>query len=212
MSLPRDSEGQMRVLIVDDDMDIAKTVALTLEVTFPECVTSLVSDGNSAIKAVEKERQDLVILDVGLPDMDGFEVCRQIRKSSNVPIIMLTGKDMEEDKVAGLTSGADDYIVKPFTQLEFVARVRAVLRRSQISARDELEPVRPGSARTAYGNPEELTIRFLRSHPEGIDLSTLEKVSGSSQMNFIRLIARLIEEGKIRKEGLLLFTGEGATD
>lgn len=201
----------MRVLIVDDDADIKKTVALTLEVTLPNCVTSFASDGVSAIECIESESQDLVILDVGLPDMDGFEVCRQIRETSNVPIIMLTGRDLEEDKVVGLTRGADDYIVKPFASLEFIARVKAVLRRSQ-TVDHEPEPGRSGPAEKDYSSPEELTIRFLQSRPEGADLPTLEKVSGLSKMNFIHFVLRLINEGKVYKEGLVLFAGEKVTD
>lgn len=199
----------MRVLIVDDDPDIKKTVALTLEVTLPDCVTRFASDGVSAIKCIESESQDLVILDVGLPDMDGFEVCRQIRETSNVPIILLTGRDLEEDKVVGLTRGADDYIVKPFASLEFIARVKAVLRRSQTG---EQEPERSGPAETDYSSPEELTIRFLQGRPEGADLPTLEKVSGLSKMNFIHFVLRLINERKIYKEGLVLFAGEKVSD
>ena len=86
-------------------------------------------DGRAALAVVRAEKPDLVILDLGLPDMDGLDVCRAVRKDSNVPIIMLTARDQDADKVAGLELGADDYVTKPFSPKELVARVRAVLRR-----------------------------------------------------------------------------------
>ncbi len=190
----------MRLLIVEDDATIARLVAVTLEVAFPDSHPIFAPDGKSALDGFYIERPDLVVLDVGLPDMDGFEVCRQLRKSSNVPIIMLTGKSLVEDKVEGLTSGADDYVVKPFTPLEFIARAQAVLRRSQMSKRKEPQPAPPDPA-----NVEERIVQFLQNHPEGTDFATTKKVVGLSGMNFARFVALLQEEHKIRQEGLLLF-------
>lgn len=115
----------MRVLLIEDDLSIAESVRPGLE---REGMTvTHVSNGKDALAAVD---QDVVLLDIGLPDMDGFEVCRRIRAKSNVPIIMLTARGDEIDRVAGLESGADDYVPKPFGLRELIARIRAVVRRS----------------------------------------------------------------------------------
>jgi DNA-binding response OmpR family regulator len=190
----------MKLLIVEDDAGLARTVAVTLEIAFPDSHSTLAPDGKSALDGFYIERPDLVVLDVGLPDMDGFEVCRQLRESSNVPIIMLTGKDLVEDKVEGLTCGADDYIVKPFTPLEFIARAKAVLRRSQMGERKEPQPMRPNPT-----TAEERIVDYLRSHPEGTDFATAKKVIGLGGMHFAKFVARLQDADKVSQEGLLLF-------
>ena len=119
-----ETEG-VRVLLIEDDLSIAESVRLGLE---REGMTvTHVATGREALSAID---QDVVLLDIGLPDMDGFEVCRRVRANSNVPIIMLTARGDEIDRVAGLESGADDYVPKPFGLRELVARIRAVVRRS----------------------------------------------------------------------------------
>lgn len=118
---------KQKVLIVDDDENIAELISLYLT---KECFdTKLVFDGESAIKAFKEYEPNLVLLDLMLPGIDGYEVCREIRKTSNVPIIMLSAKGETFDKVLGLELGADDYMIKPFDSKELVARVKAVLRR-----------------------------------------------------------------------------------
>ena len=120
---------KQKILIVDDDSSIAELVSLYLE---KECYdTRICEDGEEALKSLEKEPVALIILDLMLPGIDGYEVCRRIRTSSNVPIIMLSAKGETFDKVLGLELGADDYMLKPFDTKELVARVKAVLRRSQ---------------------------------------------------------------------------------
>ena len=120
---------KQKILIVDDDSSIAELVSLYLE---KECYdTRICEDGEEALKNLEKEPVALIILDLMLPGIDGYEVCRRIRTSSNVPIIMLSAKGETFDKVLGLELGADDYMLKPFDTKELVARVKAVLRRSQ---------------------------------------------------------------------------------
>lgn len=119
--------GKQKILIVDDDMHIAELVSLYVEKEGYE--TKEVYDGREAIQAVSAFQPDLVLLDLMLPGMDGYQVCAEIRKTSLVPIIMLTAKGETFDKVLGLELGADDYIVKPFDPKELVARVKAVLRR-----------------------------------------------------------------------------------
>lgn len=115
------------VMVVDDEKEIADLIELCL--TNENFHVSKFNNGQDALDFIEKEKTDLAILDVMLPDIDGFSVCRRIREKHNFPVIMLTARDEEIDKITGLTLGADDYITKPFRPLEMVARVKAQLRR-----------------------------------------------------------------------------------
>jgi len=118
-----------KVLVVDDDPGIVKVVRAYLE---QDGFRVLVAhDGKKAMQIARNERPDLVILDLMLPEMDGWDVCRALRKESDVPVIMLTARVEESDKLVGLELGADDYVTKPFSPRELVARVRSVLRRVQ---------------------------------------------------------------------------------
>lgn len=128
-----------RVLVIEDAPDIAHLVQTILTSDGFQVVTA--ASGAQGLATVRAGNLDLVVLDLGLPDMDGRDVCRQIRASSRVPIVMLTGRASEMDKVVGLELGADDYITKPFGKHEFLARVRAVLRRVQ-GFGDETSPER----------------------------------------------------------------------
>lgn len=122
---------KQKILIVDDDNNIAELISLYLT---KECFeTHIVNDGESALTEFIVFQPNLVLLDLMLPGIDGYQVCREIRKDSNVPIIMLSAKGETFDKVLGLELGADDYIIKPFDSKELVARVKAVLRRYQIN-------------------------------------------------------------------------------
>ena len=123
-----DIMSKMKVLIVDDDFNICELLRLYLEKDGFDTVVA--NDGEQAIKAFEDNKIDLIVLDIMLPKLDGWQVCRQIRKSSQVPIIMLTAKSETFDKVLGLELGADDYVAKPFDSKELLARIRAVLRRT----------------------------------------------------------------------------------
>ncbi len=124
-------DNKQRILIVDDDENIAELISLYL---IKECFdTKIVYDGESAINEVTTYKPDLILLDVMLPGIDGYEACAEIRKTSQVPIIMVSAKGEVFDKVLGLKMGADDYIVKPFDANELSARVSAVLRRSQVA-------------------------------------------------------------------------------
>lgn len=119
-----------RILIVEDDKHIAKLVKFNLEKSGYECFTA--ATGEAALTVLNKEQIDLVILDIMLPKMDGFEVCKEIKQDkrlSFVPVIMLTAKSEEVDRVLGLELGADDYVVKPFSPRELVLRVKAIMRR-----------------------------------------------------------------------------------
>ncbi|MDO8617147.1 MAG: response regulator transcription factor [Dehalococcoidia bacterium] len=121
----------MKVLVVDDEPDVIEVVNLCFRLRWPEAEVASAHDGDQALKLIEQDRPDLVLLDIVLPGMDGFQVCEEVRRFSDVPIVMLSARDAEVDKVRGLEMGADDYITKPFSHLELLARVRAVLRRYQ---------------------------------------------------------------------------------
>ena len=121
--------GKQKILIVDDDNNIAELISLYLT---KECYdTKIVNDGEQALIAFEHYKPNMLLLDLMLPGIDGYQVCREIRAKSDVPIIMLSAKGEVFDKVLGLELGADDYILKPFDSKELVARVKAVLRRFQ---------------------------------------------------------------------------------
>ena len=121
-----------KILIVEDEARIVRTLRLYLERAGFE--VTAVSDGKQAIPAFQKEKPTLVLLDLNLPQMDGLDICRDMRKLHDVPIIMLTARIEETDRLIGLELGADDYITKPFSPREVVARIRAVLRRAQHSS------------------------------------------------------------------------------
>ena len=121
--------NKQKILIVDDDENIAELISLYLA---KECFdTKIVGDGESALEMIKTYQPNIMLLDIMLPGIDGYEVLREVRKSSNLPIIMLSAKGEVFDKVLGLELGADDYIKKPFDSKEMVARVKAVLRRFQ---------------------------------------------------------------------------------
>jgi DNA-binding response OmpR family regulator len=154
-----------RILLVDDEQPVQKLLTYPLEKEGYEVVQAF--DGRQALEAFEKQQFDLVVLDIMLPQMDGLEVCQRMRARSRVPIIMLTAKAEEIDKVIGLEIGADDYITKPFSMREFRSRVRAALRRAEMvpaSDSDE-EPLERGDLRIDFakrrtelsGEPVELT-------------------------------------------------------
>jgi two-component system KDP operon response regulator KdpE len=124
----------VKLLLVDDDAEIRASVRLGFELQWRDVEILEAELATQALRLLEEERPDLVLLDVGLPDMDGYEVLRQIRQFSLVPVIMLTARDEPIDKVRGLEAGADDYVGKPFDHLELLARVRAVLRRMDVKA------------------------------------------------------------------------------
>ena len=121
----------MKVLVVDDEPDVIEVVNLCFGLRWPEADVMSAHDGEQVLRIIEQEPPDLILLDIVLPGMDGFQTCQEIRRISDVPIVMLSARDGEVDKVRGLEMGADDYITKPFSHLELLARVRAVLRRYQ---------------------------------------------------------------------------------
>jgi len=125
-----------RILVVEDEESLADTVRYNLE--REGYAVAVAADGRTALDRFRSENPSLVILDLMLPEMSGLDVCRQIRQISNVPIIMVTAKDSEADKVSGLELGADDYVTKPFSPRELAARIRAILRRAEQRSEDEM--------------------------------------------------------------------------
>jgi two-component system KDP operon response regulator KdpE len=122
----------MKILIVDDDHDLLEAVGLGLQLQWQGIQVITATDGEAALGQFYDELPDVILLDVSLPRLDGFEVLRQIRAVSDTPVLMLTARGEELDKVRGLEIGADDYITKPFSPLELLARIKAVLRRSEL--------------------------------------------------------------------------------
>ncbi|MDP2920598.1 MAG: response regulator transcription factor [Dehalococcoidia bacterium] len=119
----------MKVLVIEDDKEIVDAISLAFQIRWPEAKVVSTRLGQKGVDLVETESPDIVIIDLGLPDINGFEVLRQIRRFSNVPTIILTVRSDEVDVVKGLEWGADDYITKPFRQLELLARVKSLIRR-----------------------------------------------------------------------------------
>ena len=128
--LKKDDTGisKTRVLVIDDEENVCELITLYFEKAGYEVISS--GSGTEGIEMIRTQKPELVILDLMLPDMDGLDVCKEIRKSSNVPLIMLTARVDEVDRVLGLEMGADDYVTKPFSPRELLARVKAVLRRA----------------------------------------------------------------------------------
>ena len=130
-----------KILVVDDEPQIIKVLKAYLEKAGYQVLTA--SDGNAALTVFDKEKPDFLILDLNLPGMDGLDVCREIRRDSNIPILMLTARVEEADKLMGLELGADDYVVKPFSPREIVARVKTIFRRS-IDKSEKIETIQVG--------------------------------------------------------------------
>jgi DNA-binding response OmpR family regulator len=135
-----------KILVVEDEPSLQETLAYNLEKQ--GYTVEAVGDGRVAVETARKFEPDLILLDIMLPGMDGFEVCKILRRDMNVPILMLTARDDEIDRVVGLEVGADDYIVKPFSMRELVARVKAQLRRTQF-IRQEMDSLKTNAAQPA---------------------------------------------------------------
>ena len=159
-----------KILVVDDEKPISDIISFNLE--NEGYAIEKAYDGEQALEVFEKSQPDLVILDLMLPKMDGLEVCREIRKQSDVPVIMLTAKDSEIDKVLGLELGADDYVTKPFSNRELIARVKANLRRNLVK---EPEPQEVNKNEIVVGD---LVIHqdayIISKHGEEIELTHRE--------------------------------------
>ncbi len=167
----------MKVLMIEDDKHIVEAVRLAFKIKWVEAEVSAASSGETGIAMTKSEKPDIIILDLGLPDISGFDVLKRIRQFSSVPILILTVMAEEQDKVRGLEWGADDYVTKPFKQLELLARVKALLRRQPIAEDGPITcgPLKydPGTYRFFNGNKE---INLTRT--EGIVIKQLMKNPG----------------------------------
>jgi len=126
-----------KILVVDDDPDILKVLKENLRLEDYEVFTA--STGEEALLTTHRQAPDLIVLDLMLPDLDGLQICRRLRRESTIPIIMLTARDRVSDRILGLETGADDYVVKPFDTMELMARVKACLRRSKGLVREQIQ-------------------------------------------------------------------------
>jgi DNA-binding response OmpR family regulator len=177
------------VLVVDDEPNIADLIELYLRRDGYRVVKA--ASGDDGLRAVQEHRPRLVVLDVGLPDMDGLEVCRRLRSTSAIPVIFLTARDTEVDRVLGLELGADDYVTKPFSPAELVARVKAVLRRAEgggVAAPEMIQvgnvtidvgrrEVRVGDEPVAFTTKEFDLLKFLSERP-GLAMSRQQILDG----------------------------------
>ncbi len=157
----------MKVLLIEDDKEIIDAISLAFQIRWPEAKVVSTRLGEKGVELVESEAPDIVILDLGLPDISGFEVLRQIRLFSHVPTIMLTVRQDEADIVKGLEWGADDYITKPFRQLEFLARVKALIRRQSPEEEESLVcgPLRLDvTSGQLYYDRKEIVLTVTESH------------------------------------------------
>lgn len=161
------AERRQRVLVVEDEPGLAESVRYALETEGFEVIVA--DSGAGGLESTRINDPDLVVLDLMLPGMSGLDVCRQIRSSSDVPIIMLTAKDSEADKVSGLELGADDYMTKPFSMRELIARVRAHLRRAAKTG------LLAGSNEVLRGGPIELDIDAHVTRVDGGDVELRPK-------------------------------------
>lgn len=159
----------MKVLVVDDAPEVVDSVRMGFAVQWREVDVISAGTGKEALDVVEHESPDLVLLDVGLPDMDGFKVLEEIRFFSDVPVVMLTARDDTIDKVRGLELGADDYVTKPFNHLELLARIKAVLRRLDMPPPKSRAPsFRSGDLEMDFASQE------VRVNGEAVELTPTE--------------------------------------
>jgi two-component system alkaline phosphatase synthesis response regulator PhoP len=177
-----------RVLLVDDDENIVQLVKMYLERDGYQVTTAL--DGQGALDAARRTRPDIVVLDLMLPGMGGLEVCRELRRDSSVPIVMLTARTTETDKLTGLDMGADDYVTKPFSPRELLARMRAVLRR--VPGADDLGPeeIRAGTL-ALYPRRFQVEVQGRPIRLTPTEFNVLRTLSQSPGQVFTR--AQLIE-------------------
>lgn len=147
----------MKVLVIEDDPGIIEVVSLCFQLRWSGTSVISAESGSRGVELVENESPDVVILDIGLPDMDGYSVLKEVRRFSDVPVLMLTVRGEDTDVAKGLEMGADDYITKPFSHIELIARVQAVLRRSQgLAVSDEERPFSSGKLSVDFSRNEVL--------------------------------------------------------
>ena len=145
----------MKAVIIEDQAETVEAISMCFELRWPDATVLSTGKGNKGLELIEAELPDIVTLDLELPDIDGFELLRQVRRSFDMPIIIVTARNQKMDIVKGLELGADDYITKPFDHIEFLARVKAVLRRTSMpQLRKNAEPFQSGKLRIDFDSRE----------------------------------------------------------
>lgn len=207
------NENAKKILVVDDEAQIVKVVKAYLEKAGYRVVTA--GDGKAAISVFQRERPDFLILDLNLPGMDGLDVCREIRRESNIPVLMLTARVEETDRLIGLELGADDYVVKPFSPREVVARVRTIFRRvdgspspTEIIRIEDLHIDLQAHSVQRAGQPVELTptefeiLVVLARQPKRVftRLQIMEQAQGSAYEGYERTIDAHIKNLRLKLE------------
>ena len=176
------------ILVVDDDPHIRDVVRFAFEKT--GMLISTAQDGKEALRQFDRNVHELVVLDIGMPEMDGLEVCRQIRKTSDTPILFLSARDEEIDRILGLEIGGDDYVTKPFSPRELVARVNAILRRARTMA--------------APGAPKAMNQGGLTIDPDGRSVAFQDKPVSLTALEFDILKTLLARPGFVFTRELIL--------
>jgi two-component system KDP operon response regulator KdpE len=194
----------MKLLIIEDDPRIQEIISVYCEMIWPEVKVVPSFQGKRGLELSESEKPDVIILDLGLPDMDGMEVLKEIRSSSDVPVIILTVRSEETDKVKGLEFGADDYMVKPFSPAELLARVRAVLRRTEAPPL-EGEPLISFGELTIDPTGKKVTLggRKIRLTPTEYDLLYHLAQNAGKTLTHEFLLSRIWGEECINSPGRL---------
>jgi DNA-binding response OmpR family regulator len=177
-----------RILVVDDEPSVTDMIAYNLRKAYYD--VSIAADGREALRLAGKFNPDLILLDLMIPEMDGLDVCRELRKTSKVPVIMITALGEETDRIVGLELGADDYVTKPFSMRELMARIKAVLRRAQN------ENTGPAAIISSAGN--------LRMDVEGRLVSIAENTIELTRLEFDLLHHLLINRGRVLSRERLL--------
>lgn len=189
-----------KVLIVDDEKLIVKGIRFSLEQDGME--VDCAYDGEEALQKIKEKEYNIILLDVMLPKLTGFEVCQRVREFSSVPIVMLTAKGEDMDKILGLEYGADDYIIKPFNILEVKARIKAIIRRTTPKAREEVKVIENGDmrldceGRRVYASGRE--INLTTKEFELLELLILNPNKVYSRENLLKLIWGLDYPGDVR--------------
>ena len=179
-----------RILVVDDEQAVLDLLVYNLTRAHYEVLTA--ANGRQALELAQQNKPDLILLDLMLPEMDGLDVCRQLRRTSQAPVIMVTARGEEVDRVVGLELGADDYVVKPFSMRELMARVRAVLRRTQPAAEEE-------SSAAVLTGPGDLRLD-VESHTVTVGGAALEL----TRLEFDLLYTLLLNAGRVLTRERLL--------
>lgn len=217
----------MKILIIEDDIQTIEIVRLAFKLGWPDLLLIEADSGESGLEMAEIEKPDVIILDIGLPDINGYEVLRQIRLFSEVPVIVLTVRSEEVDIVKALSLGADDYLVKPFRQMELLARIKAISRRlhtPEINLEIKCGPFRFGNAITQLSKREEaikltniegqILYHLMRSNGRCVSNEILaQKVWGENAYERIRVNIRhlreKIEDDPANPKYLLNIAGKG---